>query len=54
MNQWQQLADRLQQHGVEFVIEPYLRFQGEVGEQATMFLLDNLLVIFNTTQLANS
>ncbi|WP_416675017.1 VOC family protein [Egbenema bharatensis] len=40
MEQWQQLADRLQQHQVEFVIEPYLRFQGKVGEQATMFLLD--------------
>ncbi|PSB12026.1 glyoxalase [filamentous cyanobacterium CCP1] len=40
MEQWQQLADRLKQHQVEFVIEPYLRFKGEVGEQATMFLLD--------------
>lgn len=40
MNQWKKLADRLKQQGVEFVIEPYIRFQGEVGEQATMFLLD--------------
>lgn len=40
MTQWQQLADRLKRHQVQFVIEPYLRFQGEVGEQATMFLLD--------------
>jgi extradiol dioxygenase family protein len=40
MAQWQELADRLKHHQVEFVIQPYLRFQGEVGEQATMFLLD--------------
>ncbi|WAL59129.1 VOC family protein [Thermocoleostomius sinensis] len=40
MEQWQALADRLRQHHVEFVIEPYRRFQGEVGEQATLFILD--------------
>jgi extradiol dioxygenase family protein len=40
MTQWQKLADRLKRHQVQFVIEPYFRFQGEVGEQATMFLLD--------------
>lgn len=40
MTQWQEFADRLKQQGVEFVIEPYIRFQGDVGEQATMFLLD--------------
>lgn len=40
MAEWQELADRLGEHGVEFVIEPKVRFQGEVGEQATMFLLD--------------
>jgi extradiol dioxygenase family protein len=34
------LASRLQHHGTSFVIEPYLRFAGEVGEQWTMFLLD--------------
>ena len=37
---WQQLADRLQEYKIKFVIEPYIRFQGEVGEQATMFFLD--------------
>ncbi|NJN02177.1 MAG: VOC family protein [Leptolyngbyaceae cyanobacterium SL_1_1] len=37
---WRNLAERLKQHRVEFVIEPYIRFQGEVGEQATMFFLD--------------
>ena len=26
--------------GINFIIEPYIRFQGEVGEQATMFFLD--------------
>ena len=37
---WQALADKLTAHRLEFVIEPYTRFQGKVGEQATMFLLD--------------
>jgi uncharacterized protein len=40
MAEWQALADRLQQRGVKFVIEPYIRFQGQVGEQATMFFYD--------------
>jgi uncharacterized protein len=30
----------LRHAGVAFVIEPYIRFRGEIGEQATMFLLD--------------
>ena len=38
--QWQALAARLQSFDVTFVIEPHIRFQGQVGEQATMFLLD--------------
>lgn len=37
---WHRLAERLRAAGVAFVIEPGIRFQGEVGEQATMFLLD--------------
>ncbi len=37
---WQCLADKLKSANVEFVIEPYIRFEGEVGEQATMFLYD--------------
>jgi len=37
---WQALADRLTDAGVEFVIEPRVRFKGQAGEQATMFLLD--------------
>ncbi len=40
MSQWEELADKLRKAGTQFVIEPYIRFKGEVGEQATMFLLD--------------
>jgi extradiol dioxygenase family protein len=40
MAQWQSLADKLSNAGIQFVIEPYIRFKGEVGEQATMFLHD--------------
>ncbi len=39
-DRWHELADRLRAAEVEFVIEPYVRFEGEPGEQATMFLLD--------------
>ena len=39
-DQWQALAARLREKATRFVIEPRIRFQGEVGEQATMFLLD--------------
>jgi len=38
--QFQDLADRLRAAGTDFVIEPYLRFAGEPGEQWTMFLRD--------------
>jgi uncharacterized protein len=37
---WHELADHLKQQNLDFVIEPYIRFEGEVGEQATMFFLD--------------
>jgi len=37
---WMRLRDRLLKLNVQFVIEPYIRFAGEIGEQATMFLLD--------------
>ena len=40
MDQWQSLADKLVARGTKFVIEPYIRFKGEPGEQATMFFLD--------------
>ena len=40
MAEWEPLAARLKAEGIEFVIEPYIRFKGEPGEQATMFFLD--------------
>jgi extradiol dioxygenase family protein len=39
MNEWDALANRLKGK-VDFVIEPYIRFKGEPGEQATMFFMD--------------
>lgn len=40
MERWKLIADRLKLKGVEFVIEPYIRFQGRLGEQGTMFFRD--------------
>lgn len=40
MPEWRQLADRLSAADVQFVVEPYVRFEGQTGEQATLFLLD--------------
>ncbi|TAM86894.1 MAG: glyoxalase [Candidimonas sp.] len=40
MNTWQALAATLTRAGTRFIIEPYIRFKGEPGEQATMFFLD--------------
>ena len=40
MERWKALADRLKQASVDFVIEPTIRFEGQPGEQATMFFLD--------------
>ncbi len=37
---WHSLSKRLTDAGTDFVIEPYIRFKGEIGEQATMFFLD--------------
>jgi hypothetical protein len=37
---WHSLADKLKANKLDFIIEPYIRFKGEVGEQATMFFLD--------------
>jgi uncharacterized protein len=37
---WQRLAAELVAGGVRFGVEPGVRFQGQVGEQATMFFLD--------------
>lgn len=40
MEDWNELAERLKKHEVKFIIEPYIRFEGEPGEQATMFFKD--------------
>ena len=40
MDDWRQLAARLEENQCEFLLSPRIRFQGEVGEQATLFLLD--------------
>lgn len=37
---WKNLATKLRGHNIEFLIEPYIRFEGQVGEQATMFFYD--------------
>jgi len=40
MKEWEKLAERLVEGGVDFVIPPTVRYAGQTGEQATMFLLD--------------
>jgi extradiol dioxygenase family protein len=40
MEDWEAMAKRLREYGMKFIIEPYIRFKGEPGEQATMFFLD--------------
>ena len=40
MDSWKALAAKLQAANTSFVIDPYIRFEGEPGEQATMFFLD--------------
>ena len=40
MDDWHALADKLKAAQIRFVIEPHIRFKGEIGEQATMFFLD--------------
>jgi extradiol dioxygenase family protein len=37
---WNILSEKLKSIGTDFVIDPYIRFEGEVGEQGTMFFLD--------------
>ena len=38
--EFHEFADRLKARGIAFIIEPYIRFEGHVGEQATMFFKD--------------
>ncbi|MEH6758007.1 MAG: VOC family protein [Parasphingorhabdus sp.] len=40
LTQWEDLAERMKDHGINFLIAPTIRFRGEPGEQATMFFLD--------------
>ena len=40
MDDWQALAGRLEARGTRFVVAPHIRFKGQPGEQATLFLLD--------------
>ena len=40
MKDWDNLAKHLKSSGIKFIIEPHTRFEGESGEQATMFFLD--------------
>jgi hypothetical protein len=40
LDQWGEMAARLKEAGTQFVIEPQIRFQGQPGEQATLFFLD--------------
>ena len=40
MRDWRALADRLRDAGADFLIEPYVRNEGRVGEQATFFVKD--------------
>ena len=37
---FQDFAEKLKEKNIEFIIEPYIRFEGQVGEQATMFFKD--------------
>lgn len=37
---WHATVDRLKRESVEFLIEPHIRFRGQTGEQATLFILD--------------
>lgn len=40
MDDWKALAEKAKTFVTNFVIEPYIRFEGEPGEQATMFFTD--------------
>jgi len=39
-DEWHDLSKKLKKLKVKFIIDPYIRFKGEIGEQATMFFLD--------------
>lgn len=37
---WEKLAEKVKLAGIQFEIDPYIRFEGQAGEQATMFFRD--------------
>jgi extradiol dioxygenase family protein len=39
-NDWHAFAEKLRSKKISFTIEPYIRFAGQIGEQATMFFYD--------------
>ena len=49
MTDWERLAQRLKEAQTRFVIEPHVRFKGQVGEQATMFFLDRKSTRLNSS-----
>lgn len=40
MAEWEALADRLRAAKIGFLVEPYIRFRGQAGEQGTLFIAD--------------
>ena len=40
MLEWEKMRDKLTRAGIKFIIEPQMRFEGTIGEQAAMFFLD--------------
>lgn len=50
---WRQLADKLEQADCEFLISPRIRFEGEVGEQATLFVYDPSLNVLEFKSFAD-
>ena len=40
MKEWRDIAQRLKDAGAKFIVEPHIRFAGQAGEQATLFVLD--------------
>jgi len=39
-DEWHRFAEKIKTKNIQFIIEPYIRFKGKVGEQATMFFAD--------------
>lgn len=39
-NQWEELVQRLNKNSVSYIVEPYIRFKDQAGEQGTLFIQD--------------